>query len=173
MSSILARLIAIMTVLLASSGVRAGTISGSVRNLNGSPIEDQAARRLSIVVTTAQGIRLEAVRMPDGKVTTTDSRITLQVEPVDPAAPDKLTYRVTLDDSLFANRQNRVVVVDADLSGRVPPGSIRNVVGTADSIIHLAFPRREAIPLQCDGCRTRSYGTGLCVLRRHGRSLRR
>lgn len=139
------RFLGVVFALWSMSGLEAGTISGSIRNLNGSPIADQANRTLTIRITTSQGVRLEAVRLPNGAIRTNDRRIALTIDTPDENDPDKITYRVTLDDGLFAGSANSAIVAEASLAGRVSPGVVRNIVGTSNSSLHLAFPRPEEV----------------------------
>jgi hypothetical protein len=124
-----------------------GAIGMSLRNLDGTPIMDQANRVFTCVITTVQGMSLRIIRLPNGRVLSNDPRITLAFTAPEIDDPNRLTMTVTLDPGLFGASNNDAVVVEATLQNRNNPGPIRNVIGTADSRLHLAFPRFAQ--LQC------------------------
>lgn len=127
--------------------VEAGSISGSTRNLDGTPIGDQNNQTLSITVTLAQGDRaaLTIARNAQGVVERNDPRINLTVAIPDANDPDKITWTVTFSNNAFVRDQqgrfNFAVTVDVRLSGRDAPGAVNNVIGNSDrTVLHLAFP---------------------------------
>lgn len=139
-----------------------GTISGTIRNLDGTPILDQGNRTLSFAVTTANGAVFRATRLADGRVLSNDPQVTLTTDKPDNNVPDKITFRLTLNNALFANLNDKAVTLQIALGGRDNPQPINDLIGIGDTVLHLAFPEL--------GQRLRYYCIPPCYMPQHYQS---
>jgi hypothetical protein len=136
-------------------GARGGSVTVSAFELkDGKAIADAGQQTFTMRLTTKVGV-FTAIRTPDGNVRTSDPRLKLTF-----VAPS--TFRLDIDNALFGADAEVDIIVEANLSERVAAQAVPGVIGTADSILALAFP--EFTPTVC---------VTPCLPRRHCRFVRR
>lgn len=125
----------------------AGTIRVEISNLDGTPIGDQLRRTFRAVITTAQGHNFIVLRSADGSITSSAPGIAQLT--LDTSAPGKPVFEITIANAIFTDPSNVAVTASFSLSGRTSPGRIRNIIGTSDTMLTLAFPINDACVTPC------------------------
>jgi hypothetical protein len=136
-------LCAFAIALAVGGSVSAGTISLSLRDLDGLIIPGQDRTYFKVTVTVPNGPILEAEQAAGGTMTPPrDPRIRLTFIPAVSGVPTTPRFEVWLDNRLFpVGAKNAAITLETVLGGgRVSPAPLQSIIGSVDSSIALAYP---------------------------------